>query len=197
MPTFGNDTIRRLPGNISDMSKLAARDYEDVLQVSLHHWHKTRLIGLQCSIPAFEGLFPHDEDNKIVGDLIFLLSTWHAYAKLRLHTESTLEKQEAVSTSLCQALRKFANVTCPRYATSELPREATARRARQQTQATQRGRPAGSAVKQKRFNMCTYKIHCILDYLAAIRRYGTTDSYNTQIVSSSVLLSDLWLIYWP
>jgi hypothetical protein len=28
MPTFSNDTIRRLPGNISDMSKLAARDYE-------------------------------------------------------------------------------------------------------------------------------------------------------------------------
>jgi hypothetical protein len=37
MPTFGNNTIRRLPGNILDMSKLAARDYEDVLQVSLCH----------------------------------------------------------------------------------------------------------------------------------------------------------------
>jgi hypothetical protein len=196
MPTFGNNTIHRLPGNISDMSKLAARDYEDVLLVSLHHWPKTRLIDLQCSIPAFEGLFPHDEDNKIVNDLIFLLSTWHAYTKLCLHTKSTLEKQEAVCTSLCQALCKFTNMTCPCYATSKLPREATVCRAHQQTQATQRGRPAGSAVKQKQFNMCTYKIHCILDYLAAIQRYGTTDLYNTQIVSSSLLLSDLWLIYW-
>jgi hypothetical protein len=178
------------------MSKLAARDYEDVLQVSLCHRHKTRLIDLQCSIPAFKGLFPHDEDNKIVSDLIFLLSMWHTYAKLRLHTESTLEKQEAVSTSLCQVLRKFANITCPRYATSELPQEASARMARQQARATKRGRSAGSAAKQKQFNMCTYKIHCILDYLATIQQYGTMDSYNTQIVSSSLLLSDLWLIYW-
>ena len=35
MPTFSSDTIHKLPGNILDMSKLAARDYEDVLQVSL------------------------------------------------------------------------------------------------------------------------------------------------------------------
>ncbi|KAH9177190.1 hypothetical protein EDB89DRAFT_1844940 [Lactarius sanguifluus] len=34
VPTFGRDTIRKLPGNVSEMSKLAARDYEDILQVS-------------------------------------------------------------------------------------------------------------------------------------------------------------------
>lgn len=33
-PTFGRDTtIRRFPGNVSGLSKLAARDYEDILQV--------------------------------------------------------------------------------------------------------------------------------------------------------------------
>ncbi|KAH9172689.1 hypothetical protein EDB89DRAFT_1832399, partial [Lactarius sanguifluus] len=32
-PTFGRDTIRRLPGSVSGLSKLAARDYEDILQV--------------------------------------------------------------------------------------------------------------------------------------------------------------------
>ena len=99
-----------------------------------------------------------------------------------------MEKQEVVATCLCQALHKFTNATCPRYDTSELPQEATARRARQQTQATQGGQPAGSTAKQKQFNMCTYKIHCILDYLAAIRRYGTTDLYNTQIVSNSLIV---------
>jgi hypothetical protein len=156
-----------------------------------------RLINLQCSIPAFKGLFPHDEDNKIISNLLFLLATWHAYAKLCLHTKSTLEKQEAVGVSLCQALRTFTNVTCPCYATKELPQEANARTARQQTQATQGGRArrsAGSAVKPKRFNMSTYKVHCIPDYIAAIQRYGTTDSYNTQIVSSVLLVSDPLLI---
>ena len=33
MLTFGHDTIRKLPKNVSELSKLAARDYEDILQV--------------------------------------------------------------------------------------------------------------------------------------------------------------------
>jgi hypothetical protein len=34
MPTFGRDTIRRFRSNVSEMKQLAARDYEDLLQVS-------------------------------------------------------------------------------------------------------------------------------------------------------------------
>ena len=30
---FGYGTIRRFPSNVSDMKKLAARDFEDILQV--------------------------------------------------------------------------------------------------------------------------------------------------------------------
>jgi hypothetical protein len=33
MPTFGSDTIRRFGTNVSEMKQLAARDYEDILQV--------------------------------------------------------------------------------------------------------------------------------------------------------------------
>ncbi|KAI9431667.1 hypothetical protein H4582DRAFT_1822149, partial [Lactarius indigo] len=124
--------------------------------------------------------------NKTIIDLLFLLSTWHAYAKLRLHTDSTLRMQETVGTSLCQTLRRFASTTCTRYATRELPREKNARVARQQNQLkpceTKATRKGTSSVKHKRFNMCTYKMHCIPDYPQAIRQYGTTDSYSTQIV---------------
>jgi hypothetical protein len=35
MPTFGRDTIRRLTGNVSEMRKLAGRDFEDLLQVCI------------------------------------------------------------------------------------------------------------------------------------------------------------------
>jgi hypothetical protein len=35
MPTFGSSTIRRFGTNASEMKKLAARDFEDLLQVSL------------------------------------------------------------------------------------------------------------------------------------------------------------------
>jgi hypothetical protein len=33
MPTFGSSTIRRFASNASEMKKLAARDFEDLLQV--------------------------------------------------------------------------------------------------------------------------------------------------------------------
>jgi hypothetical protein len=33
VPTFGRDTIRRFGRNVSDMKKLAGRDFEDILQV--------------------------------------------------------------------------------------------------------------------------------------------------------------------
>lgn len=33
VPTFGRDTIRRFGNNISGMKQLAARDFEDILQV--------------------------------------------------------------------------------------------------------------------------------------------------------------------
>ena len=33
IPTFGRDTIRKFVTNVSGMSKLAARDFEDLLQV--------------------------------------------------------------------------------------------------------------------------------------------------------------------
>lgn len=74
IPTYGRDTIRCFSSNASGMKKLAARDFEDLLQ---------------CSIPVFEGLLddPHDT---ILMNLLFLLATWHAYAKLRMHTDTTL-----------------------------------------------------------------------------------------------------------
>jgi hypothetical protein len=33
VPTFGRDTIRKFSNNASEMKKLAARDFEDLLQV--------------------------------------------------------------------------------------------------------------------------------------------------------------------
>jgi hypothetical protein len=35
MPTFGQDTIQRFSSNTSELKKLAARNYEDFLQVRI------------------------------------------------------------------------------------------------------------------------------------------------------------------
>ena len=76
-------------------------------------------------------MFP-EEDDRSIKELLFLLVTWHAYAKLRLHTDTTLEMMKVVVTDLCQALRNFTTEICPRYTTRELPKEARARVSRQQ-----------------------------------------------------------------
>ena len=43
--------------------------------------------------------------------------------------------------------------------------------------------------KHKKLNLETYKYHALADYLETIRRYGTTDNYNMQIVSLNYVLS--------
>lgn len=39
VPTFGRDTIRRFSKNASDMKRIAARDFEDLLQVGHFIYH--------------------------------------------------------------------------------------------------------------------------------------------------------------
>jgi hypothetical protein len=114
------------------MKKLAARDFEDLLQVCTRHIVSVKklMCSLQCSMPAFEGLFPAEYDQ-IVQDLLFDLSAWHAFAKMRLHTDSTLAFFEIITTSLGRTLRQFAADVCGNVKTFALPREeeATQRRA--------------------------------------------------------------------
>jgi len=177
-------------------------------------------------------------------DLLFLLCTWHACAKLRLHTSSTLQKLKNTTKALGKQIRYWVKKTCSAFETRNLPKEESARHRRRAAAVSQpnlstkgkstasapkrgttkrrgrgRGRPAGplkgrSAAglskaptsKEKKsshalgkgeneapvsklrkiFNLCTYKLHALGDYVAAIARYGTTDNYSTQVVSHLV-----------
>jgi hypothetical protein len=131
-------------------------------------------------MPVFDGLFADDEDNGTILDLLFLLATWHGYAKLWLHTDNTLQMFEAVGHSLCDALRHFAFETSPKYRTKELPMKLNACLRYEKGKGKQRD---SSGSQLKKFNLATYKIHCIPDYPSAIWHFGTTDSYSTQTVS--------------
>ena len=44
---------------------------------------------IQCALAVFEGLFPPPHDESI-HELLFELAMWHGFAKLRLHTESSI-----------------------------------------------------------------------------------------------------------
>lgn len=191
VPTFGRATIRRFVNNASAMKKLAARNYEDLLQVSRCLRKQARAYpGYQCAIPVFEGLLdePH---NKVVLDLLFFLAYWHALAKLRMHTTFSLERLGEVTTSLGRQMRYFAKHTCSMFVTKELQHEEAARGRRRHkkaaTAAMNAGQPAPAVpppgpLKVKLFNLFTYKFHALGDYFPTIRLFGSTDSYSTQTV---------------
>lgn len=154
------------------MKKLAARDFEDILQ---------------CAIPAFDGLF-EDEHNETVLDLLFDLATYHAYAKMRMHTETSLTQFEEQTKVLCKTLRTFKRETCEAFITTELPREEEARIRRAKIAAAKKGLPPPNPEKQKagpkikKYNLETYKMHALPDVPKSIRELGTTDNSSTQAV---------------
>ncbi|KAK7682685.1 hypothetical protein QCA50_014068 [Cerrena zonata] len=174
IPTFGRSTIRRIRNNVSAMKKIAARDFEDYLQ---------------CAIPVLEGLFPDRSHDRAIQDLIFILAEWHANAKLRLHTTTTVDILSKLTHSFGVRIRHFATHLSASYDTRELPKEEAARirrRAKLTSKTPVRTPPTPTSVatsppnKVKRFNLSTYKLHAMGDYANTITRFGTTDSYSTQ-----------------
>lgn len=136
----------------------------------------------------FETLLPEPHNTTIL-DLIFDLATWHAYAKLRLHTDDTLAFFDTATVVLGQSIRKFSKTTCSSYHTTELPQEyatrgrRTAALASRQPISVKEGKKKSTGPKVKKLNLETYKYHALGDYPNTIRRMGTTDNFSTQPVS--------------
>ncbi|TBU39749.1 hypothetical protein BD309DRAFT_1083226 [Dichomitus squalens] len=164
MPTFGRDRIRRFWHDVSSRKRLAARDYEAFLLTIM---------------PAFEGLLDL-RDDQIVSDLLFELANWHALAKLRLHTSVTLDIFRSSTKHMYDAIHKFAENTCPRYQTKELPSEATTRVQRAKV-ANARAQPSGTRRPIAFKVHHTYKFHALGDFPDYIQRSGPSDNYNTQV----------------
>jgi hypothetical protein len=138
----------------------------------LCYWTKG-LTPQQCTLPVLDGLLlePH---NTAILDLVFVMGCWHAYAKLRLHTEQTLASLDRLTADLGTLICHFSTVTCAAFSTTELPRERAAR--------IPGSTMSGGGVKAKGFNLSTYKLHALGDYPQMIRERGTTDNYTSQRV---------------
>ncbi|KAI0374977.1 hypothetical protein BV20DRAFT_1033013 [Pilatotrama ljubarskyi] len=167
VPTFGR--IRKFCDNVADQRKLAARDYEN---------------NLRTSMPVMEALLDSAEDDKIVLDMLFDLNSWHCLAKLRAHTEPLLEALSIKAIEVGRDVRKFAKVTCTKWHTVDLPKEAAARGRRKAAVSKKTGKVfvGKEPVNRKRrtFNLNTYKYHSIRDYPTIIRLHATTDNWSTQ-----------------
>ena len=119
--------------------------------------------------------------------LLYRTAEWHAFAKLRLHTETTLQHLERIMTELGQLMRKFRDITQSRFATFELQKETGARKRRQKSGKGKEKAAAGnnSGHKPKILNLFTYKWHALGDYVRTIRLFGGTDGFSTQVVSNT------------
>lgn len=146
-------------------------------------------------MPVLEGLLP-EEHNKIVLDLAFDIATWHAYAKLRKHTSHTLDSFRSQTKELGRQLRVFLNKVCSAYRTKALPSEEatrTCRRAKAQKGDSTSRKKSNRGSDVRRFNMETYKIHALGDYVDHILRFGPTDCFTTQHVCCFTFYSSLSL----
>ncbi|KAF8955983.1 hypothetical protein BDZ97DRAFT_1672464, partial [Flammula alnicola] len=182
---FSRSTIRKFPYNVVDLSKLAARDYEDILQ---------------CCIPCFEGLLPSPHNETIL-DLLYILNYWHSLAKLRMHTDTTLQIFRQTTTLMGDALRYFANETCKHFQTFKTDKEYQARNRATTRRLAKASAPNAAVVsqvtpekaatvpqprsgkRQKFFNVATPKMHFFPDYAEQIELAGTTDNLSTKLVS--------------
>jgi len=110
------------------------------------------------------------------------VAKWHALAKLRVHSESTLNHLEAQTKILGQRMRAFRDATKDAFNTVELAGEAAARK-RRSAEGNITTQPRGPL--KKALNLNTYKFHALGDYVQSIRLFGTVDSYSTQLVCMS------------
>lgn len=139
----------------------------------------------QCSIPAFEDLLD-GHHNKRVMKLLYRTAEWHGFAKLRMHTQATLDHLDSLTNEYGRLMRSFRDLTCSQFDTEELPREVEARkRAQQRAHARGLGTTSQAASKSRRkktLNLLTPKFHALGDYVHTIQIFGTTDSFSTQVV---------------
>jgi hypothetical protein len=132
-------------------------------------------------MPCFDGLFPQPCE-KVILDLLFILGTWHALAKLRMHSTFSLRIFEGVTKPLGQIIRRFHDHVCSKYWTQETPSESAKRLRRASARESEATAPSIKHRTKRQFNLRTYKLRALGHYPAMIRCYGTTDSYNTQTV---------------
>ena len=137
-------------------------------------------------------------------DVLFVLAHWHALAKLRQHTDLSLDILESVTVHLGKVLRDFQENTCTAYDTRELKREMAARMRKSESKSSSLSEPPapdpdttsaasskprkGTGRLHKALNLNTYKDHALGDYVESIRQNGTVDSYSTEMVNYNLLI---------
>lgn len=119
--------------------------------------------------------------------LLYRTAEWHALAKLRMHTDATLDHLKSLTKEFGRLMRQFRDLSGSQFQTVELPRELAARKRQQQrvqAKAVNQSTLNTGSLSQKRkiLNLITPKFHSLGDYVQTIQMFGSTDSFSTQVV---------------
>jgi hypothetical protein len=87
------------------------------------------ILPIQNIIPVVDGLLPEPYNTHLL-KLLYRMAEWHALAKLRMHTDSTLQGLDNATTAIGHELRFFREWSRSSFTVKELPSEATARKRR-------------------------------------------------------------------
>ena len=122
--------------------------------------------------------------------LLYRTAEWHAFAKLWLHTESTLQHIERLTTELGQSMQNFRDAMQSGFVTFKLLKETGVCN---WCQKVWQGKREGSfrwypGCKPKILNLFTYKWHALGDYICTIHLFGGTDRFSTQVVSNTFFM---------
>ncbi|KDR80175.1 hypothetical protein GALMADRAFT_62788 [Galerina marginata CBS 339.88] len=150
VPTFGRDTIRRFTANVSGLKKLAARDFEDILQVRLE---------VRACIPSTT-LNDLENSTTRLGEVLrkFQSDVCPAYNTKDLPSEETARVRRQAAHAKKTATRPTKKATPPESNTSK-PKKRS---------------------KRRNLNIATYKVHSLGGYVRSIREHGTTDNTSSQ-----------------
>src|ERR1700728_719847 len=84
----------------------------------------------QCIILVFDGLLPEPHNSSILR-LLFICAHWHGLAKLRMHTDQTLNILDGTTVQMGTAFHAFTDKTCPSFEMHELNHKMEAQQQRQ------------------------------------------------------------------
>ena len=110
-----------------------------------------------------------------------------------MHTDETLTLLDTITEHLGQHLCHFQLKTCAAFNTQELKWETECHQHQawenlknlEGNSPVMAAAPTSHALRRpKTFNLQTYKLHALGNYMSSIRRYGTTDSYSTEPASN-------------
>jgi hypothetical protein len=116
--------------------------------------------------------------------LLYRAAEWHGFAKMRMHTDSTLKHLDDLTTEFGKLVRDFETSSRSQFTTVELPRETEARKRRHKQAQTSGVSHLKIQLAENGHDHSTFS-HTSgtrLETMSSIRLFGGIDGISTQIV---------------